>query len=69
METGSVSPPRELILPAQKNQIRTRHFRAGARLLDGFQALDEVVLLLLGQFQFEDAILMVDGRVEACLPG
>ena len=46
-----------------------RYFRAGTRRLDGFQILDEVVLLLLGQFQFGDGIVMVDGRVEARLPG
>ena len=46
--------------PAQKNQIRTLPFRAGARRLDGFQILDQVVLLLLGQAQFEDTIVMVD---------
>jgi hypothetical protein len=69
VEKCSVSSPRELILPAQKNQIRTLPFRAGARRLDGFQILDEVVLLLLGQFQFEGTIVMVDDRVEARLPG
>jgi hypothetical protein len=37
-----------------------RYFRAGARRLDGFQVIDEVVLLLLGQFQFEGTIVMVD---------
>src|ERR1700730_1164307 len=28
--------------------------------LDGFQVLDQIVLLLLGQAQFEDTIVMVD---------
>ena len=60
METGSVSSPRELILPAQKNQIRTLPFRAGARRLDGFQVFDQVVLFLLSQPQFEDTIVVVD---------
>jgi hypothetical protein len=52
--------PQEPIFPAQKNQIRTLPFRAGARRLDRFQVLDQVVLFLLGQPQFEDTIVVVD---------
>jgi hypothetical protein len=60
VETCSVSSPQEPIFPAQKNQIRTLPFRAGARLLDGFQELDQVVLLLVVQPQFENVIVVVD---------
>jgi hypothetical protein len=59
---------RDLLAWTQRSDlIDIASARAGARRLDGFQILDEVVLLLLGQFQFEDAIVMVDGRVEARL--
>jgi hypothetical protein len=61
--------PKSRFFLLKKNQIRTLPFRAGAWLLDGFQILDEVVLLLLGQFQFEGTIVMVYDRVEARLPG
>ena len=53
----------------KKTKLGALPFRAGARRLDGFQILDEVVLLLLGQFQFEGTIVMVDDRVEARLAG
>ena len=61
--------PRADFTCSKKNQIRTLAFRAGARRLDGFQVLDQVVLLLLCQAEFEDTIVMVDDRVEARLAG
>ena len=61
---------RDLLAWTQRSDlIDIASARAGARRLDGFQILDEVVLLLLGQFQFEGTIVMVDDRVEARLPG
>jgi hypothetical protein len=52
--------PKSRFFLLKKKQIRTLPFRAGARRLDGFQVFDQVVLLLLGQAQFEDTIVVVN---------
>ena len=57
--------------PAQKTKLGHYPFVRTLAGLDGFQVFDQVVLLPLGQAQFEDTIVMVDdvrqGRLHARL--